>query len=616
MNLLFKKKKKKIPNKSRKSEKMKELLFWRSEFEKINKLFDEEISKREEENLKKRKKVIERKLEDAEKNMFDIQKGLYFGIGYELGNDSSIEPVPVIGKWGNLKNHVGFKGTTRVGKTVNMLGHIEQCIAAGMDVIVIDPKGGEKQDVLSSVVENCYKYNRSSDLTYFSPAFPSISQKINVCYGLSNLELSAGFVESIRTPTMDSFYIETAEGILMAITTSFEYLQEVSDPTGKITAMLEKSELKRYYDYLNKNNQNSYEFLKEGDFENIDIINDYENNILNEEDILEFQENGFNRSMITFRELEKYAHFSEIENLKTIVKLVEINEKIKYRKDVKRLRDDALVLLNACLETPKDHFSKVSKTLTNRLAALSVGPIGELLCSVRINPLMNKLLREDKGVVSVIQPFPMKFKKSSEIFNKMLLGMISSMMGSVGAEGRGLPRRLAIFIDEAGAVAYPGIQDFFNRAGGLGTTVFVYTQTYEDYRESVGDTLANIILDNVNTKGVMRLNSLKSSQEAAEDIGTFKQMKTIAMVSGGGTEGRYTTDVQEEYLCSPKDIKSLPIGEGVMTHDKKTYYMVFPFRRPPVAAVKMPTLAAEMEKRSLANFERTIEENIKEVSTS
>jgi hypothetical protein len=602
--------KKKVANKSNsisKSEKFKELLFWKREFKTINGLLDE-AQEEELPELLKRKKVIERRLDIAERNMYDISRGLYFGVGYELGNKSDVKPVPIIANWSKLNNHVGFKGTTRVGKTVNMQGHIEQCIAKGMDVIVIDPKGGVKQDVLSSVVESCHIHNRSEDITYFSPAFPSISQKINVCYGLSNLELSSGFVESISTPTMDQFYIDTAEGILMAITTSFEYLQEVSDPTGRLTALLEKAELKRYFAHMNNENQSEYDFLENYGFEEIDMIDEYEKGVLEEQEILEFQENGFNRSMITFRELEKYAHYKELKNLRTTVKLVEINSNVKYRKNVRALRSDALRLLDSALATDEAHFAKVSKTLTNKLAALSVGPIGELLCSIRINPLMNRLLRKDRGLVSVIQPFPMKFKKSAEIFNKMILGMISSMMGAVGAEGRALPRRLAIFIDEAGAVAYPGIQDFFNRAGGLGATVFVYTQTDEDYRESVGETLANIVLDNVNTKGIMRLNSLSSTREAAEEIGTFKQMKTIAMVSGGGAEGRYTTDVQEEYLCSPQDIKSLPVGEGILMHDGKTYYMDFPFRKPPAAAVRMPELSAEVEKRALASFESILED--------
>ena len=96
--------------------------------------------------------------------------------------------------------------------------------------------------------------------------------------------------------------------------------------------------------------------------------------------------------------------------------------------------------------------------------------------------------------------------------------------------------------------------------------------------------------------------------------GTFKQMKTIAMVSAGsGSEGRYTTDVQEEYLCSPQDIKALPTGEGVFIHDGKRYYMEFPYRKPPSASIKMPELSAEKEKRLISDYEKILEENIEEV---
>lgn len=611
IKLLFKSKKNE-PLKKTKDEFFTELLFWKREYISLKK----EIIKTNEgkgeyflTELNQRKIHIEKKLDAAEKNMYDVEEGMYFGVGFELNNDASPKPKPIIGKWSNLNNHVGFKGTTRVGKTVNMQTHIEQCIAKGMDVIVIDPKGGVNQDVLSSVVESSFKYKRTEEMTYFSPAFPSISQRINVCYGLTNIELTGSIIESIKTLTMDSFYLETAEEILMAITSGFEYLQEISDPTGEITKLLEQQELKKYHAFLNNKNKEEYDFLENTDLENIDMVDEYRSNVIDEELLLEYQENGFNRSLITFRELQYYSQHKTLRSLKTLVETVEIERGVKYRKNVESLRRDALVLLKSALSTEETHFNKVSKTLTNRLSALSVGPIGELLCGIRINPLMNRLLRKDKGLISVIQPFPMKFKKSADVFNKMLLGMLDSMMGAVGAEGRALPRRVAIFIDEAGAIAYPGIENFFNRAGGLGISVFVYTQTDEDYKEAVGETLSNIILDNVNSKGIMRQNTLQSLRNAAEEIGTFKQMKTIAMISAGGAgEGRYTTDVAEEYICSPQDIKSLPMGEGVFMHDGKTYYMEFPFRKPPAAAIKMPMLSAEMEKRELAGFERVLED--------
>ncbi|WP_294961535.1 TraM recognition domain-containing protein [Sulfurimonas sp.] len=615
--MLFKKKRKPI---KKADENFKELMYWKREFKKINNELDKvknEISEHSETEIVQRKIHIEKKLDAAERNMYNISEGMYFGVGFELNNTNTPEPKPIIAKWGKLDNHCGFKGSTRVGKTINMQGHIEQCVAKNMDVIVIDPKGGVNQEVLSSVVESCFKYKRAEELTYFSPAFASISQRINVCYGLSNLELTGGIVESIKTPTMDSFYLETAEEILMAITSSFEYLQEISDPTGKITKMLEQKELKRYHAFLNSKNKEEYDFLENIDLDNIDMIEEFKSNVIDEALLLEFQENGFNRSLITFRELEYYAHYKTLRSLKTLVETVEIEREVKYRKNIAALRRDALVLLKSALSTEETHFAKVSKTLTNRLTALSVGPIGELLCGIRINPLMNRLLREDKGIVSVIQPFPMKFKKSADIFNKMLLGMLDSMMGAVGAEGRGLPRRVAIFIDEAGAIAYPGIESFFNRAGGLGISVFVYTQTDEDYKEAVGETLSSIILDNVNSKGIMRQNTLLSLRNAAEEIGTFKQMKTIAMVSAGGSgsEGRYTTDISEEFMCSPQDIKALPVGEGIFMHDGKTFYMEFPFRTPPAASIKMPKLSEEVEKRELASYEKILEDNERELAS-
>jgi len=598
---------------SRKDEKipenLKELLFWKKELKKIIDLEGKEdgLSKRTE--LKKRKMVVSKKLDRAERAMYDIEKGLYFGIGYKLDNDSDPKPTPIIAKWEKLNNHVGFKGTTRVGKTQNMLTHIEQVIAKGWDVIIIDPKGGVNQEVLSSVIESCYRYERAEDLTYFSAAFPEVSQRINVCYGMSNAEISAFIVESLKTPTIEDFYLEVSERIIMAITTGLEYLQELSDPDGSITKLWEKKEIEKYHEFIHNTKIKQDEVTGERfSSKGMDMMEHFKISVEEDRLLETFQESGFNRSLITFRDLEAYCSHDALTSLLNLVEFSEIDEDETYRKDVHAIRRDALAILRSALKTPKEHMAKVSDTLSNRLLQLSVGPIGELLCSIRINPLMNRLLNKERGIVSVIQPFPMKFKRSSMVFTKMLLGMLDSMMGSVGAEGRPLPRKVVLFGDEFGAIAYPGIENFFNRAGGLGVSVFVYTQTDEDYKEAVGETLSHIILDNVNTQGIMRLNSLKSAEEAAKEIGTFKQLKTIAMVDSDGAGGRYTTDTAEEYICDQKDIRSMPVGEGILMHDGFTYYVEFPYRRAPVASVRMPELFTEKDRRELSMYEHRLEE--------
>lgn len=586
--------------------KLKKLLYLKKEFKKIKAELDNEKSTIDKRELQQRFKIIEAAMVEAEYAMVDLKKGMYFGIGYKLGRDYSPIPIPVYAKWKGLNNHVGFKGTTRVGKTQNMLWHIEQCIANNFDVIVIDPKGGEKQEVLSSVAESCFKYNRPDELMYFSPAFEHLSQRINTLYGKSNIEIASMIVDSIAEPNMESFYLEVATRILLAITAAYEYLQAVSDPTGKITESLEIQELTNYFNFINqRSDESSYVYGLSHRFDIYDKLHKHQASKVELEELMNI---GFNRTLITFRDLELYCSYSGLQFLeKLIVSMPIIKSKNYSDLKITKLRDEALRILRSALKTDETHFSKVSDTLGNRLLQLSIGPIGEMLCGTRINPLANRLMRKDKGVVAVIQPFPMKFKKSAEMFNKTFLGMLDSMMGTVAAEGRPLPRRIAMFIDEAGIIAYPGIQNFFNRAGGLGISCFVYTQTDEDYRLATTDSIADVIMSNVNTIGVMRQPLLKSAQEASEAIGTIYVHKTIAMVSSGGGDGRYSNDIKEEYLCSPKDIKQLPVGEGILTHDGVDYYMEFPYRKAPLGSFKMPELETERAQKFLVDYEVNLE---------
>ena len=587
--------------------KVKALLYAKKEFKRILKLIDEfdgSISKKE---LYARLEVQKKILSECESNMIDINKGMYFGIGYPLGQLENPKPVAVYGKWANLTNHVGFKGTTRVGKTISALGHIDQAIAKGMNVIVIDPKGSEGQEVLSSVIESCYAHDRGADFNYFSLAYPSLSEYINVLYGKSNTSIASDIIESIKTPNMETFYLDVGERIILSITTSFEYLEYCTDPTGELTRKLEQDELIKYRQYMSKkkqktNEHNSFLVPDEDAIDRMFKKNDHES-------LKTFENFGFNRTLITFRDLQSFSSYDQLAKLLSIVKVTPINPgPLHSEAKLTKLRDEAIRLLESALASDKAHFSKVSDTLSNRLLQLSVGPVGSVLCNIRINPLLNRLTRSDSSTVTVIQPAPMKFKNSSKVFIKMLIGMLNSLMGTVGSRGISYEHRIMVFLDEAAEIAFPGFQDFLNKAGGLGVSVFLYTQTDEDYITAVGKDIAGMLEGNLNTVGIMRLKSTDSAKKAADTIGSIQKFKTIAMISNGGSEGRYTTDVMEEYICKPEDILAFPVGEGIFMHDKRIYYMEFPFRETPDIKIVMPEIEGEEPQTLLADFERELDE--------
>jgi conjugal transfer pilus assembly protein TraD len=506
--------------------------------------------------IKDIEEAIYEEISKVHDHFIDISKGLYLGIGYDLESQvssESLSPIPLYVPWKTLHSHMGFKGTTRVGKTQNMLSHIKQLIKRGDDVVVIDPKGGENQEVVSAICEFAYKSSRFEEILYFSPAFPKISQKVNILYGRSNLEISSMVIDAIAEPDIESFYLEISTRIILAITTAFEYLQKETDPDGEITRYLEAKERAKY-------------------FSDAAYISSYSKSQCLQ--LEELSQKSFNRTLITFKELEHYCSYSGLEKLLHTVETIYQNR--KSQSGSQELYLDAKRVLNSSLKSDTRHFSKVSDTLANRLIQLSTGEIGQMLCGTRINPLVDRLVNRGAGVITIVQPFPMKFKRASYMFNRALLSMFNSILGEVGATGEMLPRRVNLFIDEAGTIVYPGIESFFNRAGGLGVSCFVYTQSDEDYKEALGETLSNVVLDNVNTKGIMRQNLYQSALNCANDIGMNYSYKTIAMISAGGEDGRYTSDIKDEYICTPSDIQALPVGEGIVISDGKKYYVEFP----------------------------------------
>jgi len=290
--------------------------------------------------------------------------------------------------------------------------------------------------------------------------------------------------------------------------------------------------------------------------------------------------------------------------------------KDKYQETI-RARKEALSILDKVLSTDEANYSKISKTHSVLLSQLVYGDIGEVFSDIGINPLANRLLSDDRGLVCVMQPYPMKYKTVSNISVMAILKSIESMMGLVGMSGRANKRRLAIMIDEAGAVVYKGIEgDLFNKAGGLGTSLFVYTQSYEDYSLTLGPTSANVIMDNVNTPITMRMNHPESCKRAAESLGTVRKHQSMYMAMGGaGTAGRFSVGNEDEDIAMPEDISNLPIGAGYMRHDKETYIVDFPYvKSMDNYPISMPELDNEKDRRRLSTLENQLLINLEEVA--
>lgn len=587
--------------------------------------------------------VIEKKILKYEAKFFDIERGLYKGVAIDV-QDKKKKKIPLYLKLSNLSNHVGYTGTTRVGKTKNMINDARQLAKAGWDVIIVDPKGGEDQEILNETVEASFQANRAEDFRYISPAFSDESEQMNLLFGMGDEEIASLIKNFAESVSGDGFFSEVVFQNTQAAVKGLSFVELATDPFGEYTQYLEEQELKRYLNLkMTKGLLHDVEINRWNKTKTPDdlflLMQDENKNykFLDSEIEIEFYQN---RSMVTLKTLSKFVSFESLDNLRTLIKdsipvpSIEIVGERKYN-DIIRLKNEALLSLDLVLsednsilmkeedrqktkERLKENFVKISKSHSVLLSQLTFGDIGKVFSNVGINPLANRLLSEENGLIAVMQPFPMKYKTISNMSVMAILKSIESMMGLVGSSGRANKRRLAIMIDEAGSIMYNQIEDLFNKAGGLGVSMFVYTQSYEDYALKLGETCANVIRDNINTPIVMRMNHSKSAKEAAESVGTTLIYKNKFMAGSDtnviSSADRYSIDSVREAIATFEEINSLPIGMGFIRHDMKTYLVDFTY----VPSLKnypieMPVLDTEKKVRHIAKYEDEILKSIAEV---
>lgn len=577
---------------------------------------DEKGKDRQKTKMKANLPLLYHELEEATEGMIDLDKGVFVGVGVDLVEPNKREE-PIYLKFENQNNHTIHLGTTRVGKTRCMINMQRHLIAKGMNVLIVDPKGSEDQEIMAWVQEHLNESDRSHDYVYISPVFPELSLFFNPLEGLSNEEISS-MVAMLTTTGTDlnsdaQFFSSVAYKTVMTVLSALEYLEVATDPLGELVDMQRKKEIVNYHIYTDMKGKEPKGF----DAVNKIILPDVIDR-LSATSLKSATENSvirvYDRTFVTFRELARYTNPSALNALRENVKSIplpaeDLVGKEKHR-EIIGIRRQAETLLDDVLSQDPQFFQKISVSLSTLLTQLSVGRIGQVFCTVRINPLLHRMHREDRGFVALIQPAPMKFQKVSDMAVKIILKMFQSAMGTVGASGVKYPKRTAVLIDEAGAVMFPGIHELFNKAGGLGMSLYLYTQSFKDLHAALGDKYSEVVLDNINTYNIMRTNDNSSKKQASEQLGNIRKKKTVLMSGTTADAMRMNTQIVSEPIMEPDHFMRLTQGRGVLIHDGKRYMVDYAYVPDPRGKLTMPSLEENVFRDEMAKLELEIENSI------
>ena len=545
-------------------------------------------------------------LEAVEKNMIDVKRGFYMGIGINLQKDDA-KPEPIYLSKKDSNGHFGCQGQSGSGKTVSMELVLRQLSKMNDNFLVVDPKGGEGQEVLSAVLEALYEDDRLDDFIYVSPAHPELSDSCNLIYGMSNEERGAMLHKLASIGGSDKFFPDNVELATKAISSSFEFLEKVSDSDGERLQRLMKYELyklhlkrqnKSIHKELNKEVQTSSEFssieeeIRQGIFEipsDAEYINTW--------------------TLMTFRDLLQNSSFEKIETLHQLVQGTAISSDLDvYRQEeLKKLKEEAQSLTNTVIQLGEQFYTKVASSFSLLLTQLSIGPIGEVLCGIRINPIEMTLVDPNKRLAVVIQPFPLKFKNTAGMMTKIFTMSFESIIGRVGASGRGKNARMHFVVDEASTAIYEGIEALFSMARGLELTLWMYTQSFADWERVLGKEGARVVMENMNTKSRMRMGDESSAKIVQEEIGKTATMVSSTMTgdSGGTVENRYVISKEEVYMIQANEIIKLRTGSSIMKIREDVYLVDHPYSSGPKGKIVMPELREERLIQTLIEIENS-----------
>lgn len=551
------------------------------------------------------KKTPDTKDSNIEEFDIDISRGLYVGAGVKLVSENESEKneiYPIFIKWGDLAGHLAVYGTTRVGKTRLMVSIIRQCILKGMDLLVVEPKGavgnkknldgedlGAGQETMAWVTQFAEEAGRLRDIRYISPKFPDISIHFNPLFGMSNEEISSLVATII--PAKEEFFTVMGYQITMCVLLGLEFLEKAE---GKeyINALIEE-EYKRFYS---------------GNANIVDEILGVSNPDLATRVVSPQKDNSLSeveppyRSLVTFADIATYATQEGVISILEHVKKV-TQDQFNVESDIELneliiLKSEAIRALTEMAEKDKQYFSKVSSSFNLIMAQLSSGALGKILCTIKINPIMDGFMNEKHGQIVIIQPFPLIFKKASDAFVRVFFSILSSFYGNIGAAGRSSPREIAMFVDEGGAVLYPGIEHLFNKAGGLGLRIFIFTQSFADYSAELGLEISKIVNDNTNIKIYMRMNDSSSRAEVSDSFGKVRIIENKYM--GSKLDLKISSGVEERLLLLPAHMGDMQKQEFLLQFGDGRFYCCAPFQPDPDFLFKMPGVAMEQMFKVLA----------------
>lgn len=246
-------------------------------------------------------------------------------------------------------------------------------------------------------------------------------------------------------------------------------------------------------------------------------------------------------SALTISDIAENCHFGDfnsgMKHLENQLKEIKSKEAKEIAKVIEQV-----------LGGKEEYYAKVTSSLRTVLNQLSVGVVGTLYGKAQYNTFLERLEKGER-VILYVQTGSMLVREVSAVMARVTLSMIQSLVGRIyGADGKFSPP-LCLHLDEFSNIAYKGVEDMLNKAGGADCWITAYTQDFADIEAELGRERAAKIVANTNTKIIMRVNDIHTANLVSE-LGGLSTNYSLMLGVGGSINTRETEDsiIKPEHL--------------------------------------------------------------------
>lgn len=306
--------------------------------------------------------------------------------------------------------------------------------------------------------------------------------------------------------------------------------------------------------------------------------------------ILKAMAKGKKRAIINFEDVAREADYASMEEV--------ISNLQFYRNhpdpEVRRLADETSVLMQRIIRSGSQYYGEVTGSLRTALTALTTSVTGQIIGSARGNEII-KRIEMGKPIVFYCITADQITRFTAYDVARTLISMLHAMAGRITLSNEKFNPPFCLYFDEGDCVLYPGIESFFNKCGGANVFLHLFTQSFAQIEEKVGDKMTQSIIDNISTWVYMKVNDNKTAQYIEDSSPRKTVWKIIPSV--GDSKATFTMREDEERVILSERVKRLKPRYFYLRFNGRYYKGMVPFVAPPVINIKPPSLktAGEMD---------------------